>query len=62
MTTHSQWLSKARSIPYWTTNVPSSTVDCVTFERLLYKPLLNNASVNTFKDYAVNSGRTSVAR
>jgi hypothetical protein len=26
MSAHSQWLSKTRSIPYWTTSVFSSTV------------------------------------
>jgi hypothetical protein len=43
MTAHNQWLSKTRSIPYWTTSVFSSTVtDMVS----IYESLTSSASVS----------------
>jgi hypothetical protein len=46
MTAHNQWLSKTRSIPYWTTSVFSSTVtnadeSLLTHWTSLWKPLLS---------------------
>jgi hypothetical protein len=40
MTTHNQWLHKTRSIPYWTTNVFSSTVK--NDERRIYELVLGS--------------------